>query len=625
MASLIFRIFKTLMTKTATCLILFLSLAGICAAQHDTIRPAILIFDTAVISDPSDTLSPFLKKASQGIQKTIHYLSFTQYNDKRIDRPRQGPDAYEAIRGKRINTITIKVLYPFGVNIDSPDQYRVTKFQNFANRIQNKTRAWVIRNELLFKEGDKVDPLSFSDTERNLWLNNIYKDIRFMITPVDTDAVDVVIYIRDRWNWGLATSIDFSRITTGPVFSNMFGFPQQLSVAVSVNYQFLKNPYTLAATYVYSNMAATHIDAILTGRFDNDQRGGALIFNRPFFSGKTEWAGHAIANYYIDQYIVPSADGPAVLAPNKVNTQDFWIAKTFNLPDVLSKKYPLYRIITAARMVRQDYPERPYIYSADGTISFLDQTFILGAIGFAQWDYYVDHNIYNLVQAEYFPKGLSGAVISGFQDDEILGRRTYLGAAMQYGYYIKNVGYFLTQFKYGGFPVMDNYLQILTDWRNTFYTVNQRLGKASVRQIFNFYGKWGYSRPFGRQIYVDNFTGLRGLYSNELRGNTTYALDYEVDLYPRKKILGFYTNMFLFTDFAIIQQTIKNNTFQPGVGMGFRFRNVNLNIDFIQVMVAYYPGLNIQYQNNYNLLGSSRNDRQPQNRDLFEPNILSVN
>ena len=82
--------------------------------------------------------------------------------------------------------------------------------------------------------------------------------------------------------------------------------------------------------------------------------------------------------------------------------------------------------------------------------------------------------------------------------------------------------------------------------------------------------------------------------------------------------------MFLFADFAIIQQVVKNNTFQPGVGIGFRFRNVNLNIDFIQVMVAYYPGLNIQYQNNYNLLGSNRNDRQPKNRDLFEPNILSV-
>jgi len=62
--------------------------------------------------------------------------------------------------------------------------------------------------------------------------------------------------------------------------------------------------------------------------------------------------------------------------------------------------------------------------------------------------------------------------------------------------------------------------------------------------------------------------------------------------------------MFLFADFAIIQQVVKDNTFQPGVGMGFRFRNVNLN-RFIQLMVAYYPGLNIQYQNNYNLLAAA--------------------
>ena len=372
------------MIKTTTCLILFLSLAGICSAQHDTIRPANLIFDTAVYIHPADTLSPFLKKATEGIKKTIHYLSFTQYNDKRIDRPVQGPDAYAAVRGKKIYTITIRILRPFGVDIDDPTNYHPTKLQTAANKVQTATRSWVIKNELLFQEGDTVNPLAFSDTERNLWLKNVYKDIKFVITPVDQDGVDVVIYIRDRWNWSLQTSVDFSRLTSGPLFSNMFGFPQQLGVAVSFNYA-LNNPYTIAATYLYSNIAATHIDAMLTGRFDNAQRGGQLSFSRPFFSAKTEWGGHAIINYYDELYAVPSLDGPAVLAPNKVNTQDFWIAKTFELPDVLSQKYPLYRLIVAARMVRVDYPQRPYIYSADGTISFLDQTSLLGAIGFAQW------------------------------------------------------------------------------------------------------------------------------------------------------------------------------------------------------------------------------------------------
>ena len=611
------------MSKVAKCLILFLTLSGICHAQHDTIRPAFLIFDTAVYVNPSDTLSPFLKKASEGIKKTIHYLSFTQYSDKKIDRPVQGPDAYKAIKGKRINTVTIKVLDPFGVDIDDPYNFHPTKFQRFANRVQNKTRDWVIRDELLFKEGDALDPLAFSDTERNLWLKNIYKDIKFVITPVDADGVDVVIYIRDRWNWSLETNVDFNRITTGPVFSNMGGFPQQFGLAFSFNYR-LDNPYTIAAWYRYSNIAATHIDVELTGRFDNIQKGGQLSVNRSFFSGQTEWAGHAILTFYNERYIVPTVEGPAILAPNMVSKQDFWIAKTFLLPDPLSDRFPLYRLIVSARMVRAAYPQRPYIYNSDGTISFLNQTYILGAIGFAQWDYYVDHNVYTLVQAEYFPKGLSGAIIAGFQDDELLQRRTYIGAAAQYGYYFKNTGYLLSQFKYGGFPVIHNYSQLLVDWRNTFYTVNQRIGKASMRHIFNAYGRWGYDRPFGRDIYVNNFTGLRGLYINELRGNTTYAFDYEIDFYAPKKILGFNTSMFLFTDFAIIQQTVKDNTFQPGLGLGFRFRNVNLNINYIQIMVAFYPGLNIPYQSFYNLIASDRNDRLLQDRDLFQPTILNV-
>jgi hypothetical protein len=617
-------IFKRLMIKITTCLILFFSVAGSCFAQHDTIRPPYLIFDTAVIKKgTADTISPFFRKAENGIKKTIHYLSFTEYNDKKVDRPIQGPDAYTAIRGKKINTITIKVLEPFGVDIDDPTNYHPTKLQTFANKMQTPTHTWVIRNELLFQEGDTVNPSAFSDSERNLWLKNVYKDIKFVITDVDKDAVDVLIYIRDRWNWGLSTDIDFHRVTTGPVFSNMFGFPQQLAVAVSVNYD-LNNPYTIAARYSYSNIAATHIDATVTGRFDNVQRGGQLFLNRPFFSSKATWAGHAALSYYDQQYTVLSPEGPGVLAPNKINTQDFWIAHAYELPGDLTQKFPLYKLITAARMIRTDYTQRPYIYSADGTISFLNQTSIIGAIGFAQYDYYVDHNIYTLIQAEYFPKGLSGAFLAGFQDDELLGRRTYMAVALQYGYYFKDLGYFLSQFKYGGFPVLNNYTQQLADWRNTFYTIHERAGRASMRQIFNFYGKWGYDRPFGRDIYIDNFTGLRGLYTNQLRGNTTYAIDYEVDFFAPKKILGFNTSMFVFTDFSIIQQTLKDNTFQSGVGVGFRFRNVNLNIDFIQLMIAYYPGLNIPYQTPYNLLGSNSNDRQLRNRDLFEPTILTV-
>ena len=603
---------------------IFSFLISVCSAQRDTIKPPSLIFDTAVhISGPADTLPAFIQKATKGIQKTIHVLSFTQYNDRKVDRPLQGPEAYESIRGKKIRNITIKVLYPFGVDIDDPENYHPTKLQTFANKVQNKTRNWVIRNELLFQEGEVVDPLAFSDTERNLWLKSIYKDIKFDITVADNDGVDVIIYIRDRWNWSLRTDLDFRRISTGPQFSNILGFPQQFGIQASFNYR-LDNPYTVTTTYIYSNIVATHIDLTITGRFDNIQRGGQFAINRSFFSSKTTWGGHAIINYYDQRYFVPSPEGGAVLAPNKVSSQDFWIAKSLNLSGKISEKHPLYRLILAARMIRVSYPQRPYIYSQDGTISFLNQTTIIGGIGFAQWDYYVDHNIYNLVQAEYFPKGLSASILAGFQDDEVLQRRTYFGASFQYGHYFKNAGYYITQFKYGGFPAINSYAQLLADWRNTFYTIHQRLGKVSFRHVINLYGKWGYDRPFGRQIFVDNFTGLRGLYSNQLRGSTTYALDYEFDFYAPQKILGFNTSYFVFTDFAIIQQGLKDNTFQAGVGLGMRFRNVNLNIDFIQLMVAYYPHLNIINQNVYNLLGSSRNDRQPQNRDLFQPTILIV-
>jgi hypothetical protein len=612
------------MRKPIAIFLFLCSLSILCQGQTDTIKPAYQIYDTTnAPAKVTDTVSNRTKKAIAAFDKTVGILWYTQYNDRKIDRPLEGPLTFEPFKGKRIHTIRIEIIYPFGTDLDNMSKSKLNRFQAFANKVQFKTKPWVIQNELLFAEGDALDPNALADTERNLWVKNVYKDIKFDIQETDDGQVDIVVYVRDRWNWSLSSDIDFRHFTTGPEFNNMFGFPQAFSVAVSLNYR-LDNLYTINAFYRYSNIVATHIDATITSRFDNLKRGAELTVSRAFFSGQAQWGGRVILNFYDEREIITSPGGAAVVAPNKVNYQDFWIAKTFQLPGVLGDRHPQFKLIAASRLVRNAYTMRPYLRNADHTISFLNQTYILGAVGFAQWDYYVDHNVYTLVRAEYFPKGLSAAVIGGFQDDEELHRRLYIGAAVQYGYYFPRAGYLISQFKYGGFSVDKRYEQVLIDFQNSFYTIHQRLGKYSFRHIINLNARWGANRPAGRELIIDNFTGLRGFYSNLLRGSSTYALDYEVDFFAPRKILGFTSSMFLFADLAIIQQSINENKYQPGVGAGFRFRNVNLGFDFIQLMVAYYPALNLAAQPSYNLLGSSRNDRNPLNRNLFEPTILSV-
>jgi hypothetical protein len=93
--------------------------------------------------------------------------------------------------GKRyIRSITIKVNEIF-------EDYSTLPYQ-VANHLKYSTRESVIRNEILFKEGDKFDPYLVKQTERNLRLKGYLREIR-LVPTFDGDAVDIVVSARDAW------------------------------------------------------------------------------------------------------------------------------------------------------------------------------------------------------------------------------------------------------------------------------------------------------------------------------------------------------------------------------------------------------------------------------------------
>lgn len=102
------------------------------------------------------------------------------------------------------------------------------------------------------------------------------------------------------------------------------------------------------------------------------------------------------------------------------NWQDVWLATSFKLPGSFGVKHEFLRFILSGRMYRNNYITRPFKRSEDGAQTFIDRTYFLGSIGFANWNYYVDHSVFYLGQAEYFSRGLNGALILGFDYDEEL-------------------------------------------------------------------------------------------------------------------------------------------------------------------------------------------------------------
>lgn len=567
------------------------------------------------------------KKLLKGLDKTLIYISYLSYKDRTVDRPLKGIPEFEPYAGMFVRNIDIQVLDPYGVTIEQPHNDHYNRFQKFANRIQIKTRDWVIRNELLFKHGDRVVPVLFADTEKNLWQRNTFKDVKIFMRPVDgsDDLVDVVVMVQDMWSWSLNTSLEYNRIAAGIQFNNFLGLPQSISAWASLNYR-KDNLWSVYGNYSYNNIRSSHIDARVSYEYSNFTKGGSIRIRRNFFSANSRWAGHLKAGIYRESNALPNSFGPSIPTNVFYNWQDVWLASSHKLPGKLGQKYDLLRFILSARMYRNNYIARPFKRSPDGAQTFIDRTYFLGSMGFANWNYYVDHSVYYLGQAEYFSRGLNGALILGFDYDEELQKRFYSGLQLEYGKRINKLGYYNLRASYGGFTKKNTYQQVLLRFEHNFYSNAIKLGrKFMMRQFISAGINLGFNRPIGKELVLNNSSGMRGIFTNYIRGTRNYVFNFETDVYPTFKVLGFTSSVFAFANLAISQKgSLKDYQLKQAYGAGLRLRNMGLGIGSFEIMFVYYPDLNIPGLKPWSIAGGFENTRAVTPENLFLPNILNT-
>jgi hypothetical protein len=566
------------------------------------------------------------KRVLNGVNKTLIYVSYLSYSDRQVDRPVNGPEEYEPYRGKTIRNIDIQIIEPYGTTIDKPVADHYSKFQKFANKIQIKTKDWVVRNDLLFKQGEKVDPMQIADTERNLWDRGTFKDLKVFIEPVQgEDSVDVVIMLQDRWSWGVKSTLAYSYVSAGLEFKNFLGLPQ--TVFNSVTFNFRKDDfYSLSGGYLFENIKKSHIDARVSYEYDNLNKGVSGYVQRNFFSANSEWAGHLMGSYQHQSAALPNSLGQAIPTNVTYDNEDAWLARAFKLPSSLGQSFDLMRLIVSGRMYRNQYDSRPYQVSPDGSLIFLNRTYALGSIGLANWDYYLDHSVYYLDQAEYFGKGFNPSLIMGWDNDEQLGQRFYSGVQLDYGKYLQGLGYFDTRVSYGGFSRKDMYDQVLFKVTENYYSTPVKLGRRfMLRQFITGNVNIGVNRPDTKQLVMNDADGVRGIFVNNIQGTRSYVVNLETDVYPTFKILGFSGAAFAFADLALMQQnSFKGGTLTQGYGVGLKLRNLGMGIGFFEITFAYYPKLSIQTIKPYAVIGGFDNSRAISADNLFVPTVLST-
>ena len=356
----------------------------------------------------------------------------------------------DSLKNKWVGNINISVIDPFGrdSNFKKED---ASQIERLGNSIHIETKPSVIKDFLLFKEGDSVNQQKMYESERILRAQRFIN--RAQILPVladslKSDSIDVNVTVLDRWSLLPRFSISGSRFIIGLTDENFLGYGHQLDFRYGRNFKKATNYFS--GGYYISNIKKTFISARLSAEKDFDlNENYNLEFNRTFFSVFTKWSGGIRLNQFRRKVSVPTSISQEIFTDYniKVFSQDFWGG--YQLP-VFNKKHERVsdNLAIGARYINFDYLNQPDEI-ADPNSFFVPYQMLLASVGYSSRKYQVHHNVFQYNYLEDIPYGkiltLTGGMLK--QNGESL---PYLGMSVGYGTFFKS-NYFSFNLQYGTF------------------------------------------------------------------------------------------------------------------------------------------------------------------------------
>ncbi|CAN5918336.1 hypothetical protein BH24BAC1_BH24BAC1_27930 [soil metagenome] len=493
---------------------------------------------------------------------------------------------------KVVRSIEIRTLNAFGYSIHDTTRVPETIFEKVGNSLHLKTRRNLIRNKLLFREGQTLEPLTLSESERLLRQTEYLLDARVLVnenTSTD-DSVDVFILTKDIFSIGGSGSYtppDRGRLSLNDV--NFLGQGHQ----IRNNYYFGRDPFPYRekpvqswgywGSYAVENIRNTFVRADFHYRNEYVNKQYGVNLHRDFYATNTKYAGAAALDWF-NQTVMVAGDTNRIFDV-KYSVQDIWLGRSYE-----TKSYDLGydnrgRFVTAARAVRTNYAYR----SAD---FFQNNVLFLGSVGYSFRKYYRDQYLFGFGRTEDVPAGNLTTLTFGFQNGSQKNRR-YVGLQTAFGRYATDFGYLYAGAEYGTFIHNKRMEQGEISAELLYFTRLWSIRDWQWRQFLWNRMSYGVNRLPNEALFINHQDGIRGFRAGTVTGTKRYVLNYESNLYTPFSFFGFRLAGVLFADLAWIAPSDKRSHFSvkpyQGYGVGLRFRNEYLSFSTIQILLNFYP------------------------------------
>ncbi len=499
---------------------------------------------------------------------------------------------YDRHRYKVVRRIDITRLDPFGYSIDNLARAPTRFWEKAGNAVHLTTHRGVVRRSLLFRQGEPLQPLSLSESERLLRATPFIGDARVLVNEATStdDSVDVIVVTKDNFSFGGSASASppSPEVDVGLSDDNFLGLGHQLALDLGRGYA-RPDPNRVRATYGIANLGRQFVQgsARYERRYGLETSG--VSFNRGFVTVNTRWAGAVNFNWYdllSGAEGVRSADNPPDLPRVRFGVQDYWVGRAYSLRTYDLERTNQPRLITAGRVISTTYGRGTEVPD------LRNSTLLLGSVGLSFRRYYKDRYLYQFGRTEDIPAGNLLSITGGYEHSAGTGR-PYVGAKAALGHYRTRFGYLYAATEVSAYRRAARWEQGLLSAELQYFTPRAYLGTWQWRQFFWARATLGYRRGDSDLLTINQQDGLRGFRSGLARGQRRVVVNYESTLFTPLSFLGLRVAGVFFADIAWLAPTDNSSPLRaapyPGVGIGLRMRNDYIAFRTIQLLLGYYP------------------------------------
>ena len=500
---------------------------------------------------------------------------------------------YLGSEGRVITRIRIVQLKPFGTSVTDTAGYHVNWLGKAGNATHISTREFIIRNALLFREGDKVNSQDLAYSERYLRRMKYINDASVTAIPISDDEAEVVVIVQDNLPYSASFGTNMSTRANFAVTNyNIIGLGIELRGGAFIDsgkdrlmgYEAALRIPNIGHSYI--SFQADYLD-----KYENQRYG--ITLQREFYAPTTRYAGHLIlynaqtpVRYYDPEGKHRTIDPITI----RYDQMDIWLGRSFLLDkNSFSKQHRNITVSLGAQHIRFiDRPER----SAEQYYRFQNRTTYLTSFSYSQQSFYKANLIYNFGRMEDIPYGYLLSVVGGKEINEMY-NRPYLGANFSSGYFIPKLGYLSSALSYGTF-FRNGADQGVVNVEMNYFTNLYVIGNFRQRTFINGqYTRQLYNRLEDKLI-IDGEHGIPGFRNDSILGRHRFNFSASQDFFTPWELYGFRFVLYAFTHLSWLggyDKAIMFSTLYSSFGIGVRIRNNRLVFNTLQIQFAYFPNI----------------------------------